>query len=183
MTKIKKVLSDKSGLAAPLACAVVIALAIIMTGITEYLRLQIIAAGVRDALQTSVVSVAAGNYSNVFSGLREGYAGGYELSTDDIWSENTDTGDVYDCLDDTLGLHCMGSSHVKTANGRTEYRLFGLNVVIINVPFAPDNPDSENNFSADVKINIEVPVYFARAELFPMKIMLNVKAGYMPKFD
>lgn len=182
MKRIRKVLYDKSGLAAPLACAVVIILIIIMTGITEYLRLQIIAAGVRDALQTSVTSVAAENYKNVFSGLREGYAGGYELSASDVWSINTDTGDVYDCLDDTLGLNCIGANHIKITNGKTEYRLYGLNVTIINVPFAPDNPDNEYRFSADVKIGIDVPVYFTGTELYTMKITLNVKAGYIPKF-
>ena len=183
MTKIKEILSDKSGLAAPLACAVVIAVIIIMTGITEYFRLQIIAAGVRDALQASVLSVAVDNYSELYNGLREGYAGGYELSAGDTWAENTDTGNVYDCLDSALGLHYTGTDHIKTTNGRTEYKLYGLNIDIINVPFAPDNPDSTNKFSADAKIILEVPVYFAGAELLPLKVTLKVRAGYMPKLS
>lgn len=182
MTKLKQILSNKSGLAAPLACAIVIALVLVMSGVVEFIRLQIIASGVRDALQTAVTSVATQNYDKVYGGLREGYAGGYEISTYDTWSESIDMGNVYGYLDDTLGLHRTEANHIKMAGGKLEYKLYGMEVNVVNVPFAPDNPANTNKFTADVKITLEVPVYFGGVELLPMKISLRVRAGYTPKF-
>jgi hypothetical protein len=182
MIKLRNILSDKSGLAAPLACAIVLALVLIMTGVMEYMRLQVIAKGVRDALQSAVIKVAAQNYDRVYGGLREGYAGGYEISSDDTWRESVDMGDVYGCLDDMLGLHRIGEYHIKTAGGKLEYKMYSLEVDIKNVPFAPDNPGEANKFTADMKICLEVPVYIASIELLPLKIALKVRAGYTPKF-
>jgi len=76
----------------------------------------------------------------------------------------------------------MGEYHIKTAGDRLEFKMYGLEVDITNVPFAPDNPDEANKFTADVKICMEVPVYFAGMELVPVKIALKVRAGYTPKY-
>ena len=57
-----------------------------------------------------------------------------------------------------------------------------MSTSIINVPFAPDDPDNTNKFSVNAKITLEVPVHFGGVELFPMKTTLNVKAGYTSKF-
>lgn len=182
MIKLKKILLDKSGLAAPLACAIVLALVIIMSGVIEYLRLQIIANGVRDSLQSAVTSVATQNYSKVYSGLREGYAGGYEISLEDIWNGSTDTGNVLENLDNTLGLSSSGSDQLKMTGSKLEYKLYDMSTSIVNVPFAPGVPDNANKFTVNVKITLEVPVYFGGVELFRMKTNLNVKAGYTAKF-
>ena len=65
---IRRILKEKKGNALPLACAIVLALIIIFSAVSEYMRLQIIAKGVRDALQTSVIAVAAQNYDDVYNG-------------------------------------------------------------------------------------------------------------------
>jgi len=70
---IRRILKEKKGNALPIACAIVLSLIIIFSAVSEYMRLQIIAKGVRDALQTSVIAVAAQNYDDVYNGLREGY--------------------------------------------------------------------------------------------------------------
>ena len=71
MERVLKKISDRSGNALPLACAIVIAVLLISSVIMEYIRLNIIADGVRNALQASIISVSTGNYDEVYNGLRE----------------------------------------------------------------------------------------------------------------
>ena len=183
MRKFKKILLNRSGLAAPLACIIVISLFIIVSGIMELIRIQIIANGVRDTLQSAVISVATQNHDEVYGGLREGYAGAYELSVNDLWYESVDQGDIYGYLDNTLGLDREGIYHIKLAGGKLEYRLHSIEIYILNVPFAPDDTENINKFTTDVKIILEVPVYFFGVELLPMKTTLRVGAGYSSKFN
>ena len=50
-----------------MAAAVTLALLVIFCGISEYFRLQIIAVGVRDALEDAIISVVNDNYAGVFT--------------------------------------------------------------------------------------------------------------------
>ena len=53
MTRLREILRDRKGNGFPLAIAITLALVIIFCGISEYIRLLIIAQGVRDAVQTA----------------------------------------------------------------------------------------------------------------------------------
>jgi len=179
---LKRILKEKRGNALLLACAIVMSLILIFSAVSEYMRLQIIARGVRDALQTSVISVATQNYDDIYNGLREGYSGGYTLSSSDKWESKLDTGDVYDYLDDLLQLEKDGAYHIKITGEEAEYKLSELKVNIINTSIAPSNPDSLPKFQAEVFIDLEVPLSFGWGKLPPLQINLKVKAGYTPKF-
>ena len=50
MTRLREILRDRKGNGLPLAIAITLALVIIFCGISEYIRLLIIAQGVRDAV-------------------------------------------------------------------------------------------------------------------------------------
>ena len=63
---------------APVAVAAAIAMLFIILGVSEYMRLVITAAGIKDAMESAVVSVVNDNYNEVYHGVREGYAAGYE---------------------------------------------------------------------------------------------------------
>ena len=78
MTRLREILRDRKGNGFPLAIAITLALVIIFCGISEYIRLLIIAQGVRDAVQTAVISTVNDNYDDVYHGVREGYSGGYQ---------------------------------------------------------------------------------------------------------
>ena len=80
MTKMKNALSDKTGSSTPLIIAVVLAIIILSSAAFEYMRLMIVAVGVRDAVQSAVIDVATENWDEAYNGLREGYSGGYVLS-------------------------------------------------------------------------------------------------------
>lgn len=179
---IRRILKEKKGNALPLACAIVLSLIIIFSAVSEYMRLQIIAKGVRDALQTSVIAVAAQNYDDVYNGLREGYSGGYNLNQANLWESKVDTGDIFTYLDNLLGLEKNGVYHIKFTGKETEYKLSDLKINIINTPLAPLNPNTSNKFQAQATIHIEVPLSFGWDKLPPLQINLKVNARYTSKF-
>ncbi len=63
MEKLKKMIKDKKGMSYPLTVALMLALLIVLCVLAEFLRLSIIAYGVRNALQEAVISVATTNYN------------------------------------------------------------------------------------------------------------------------
>lgn len=179
MGKLKKAVTDKGGMSCLLTVALVLALLIVLTVLAEFFRLSVIAHGVRNALQESVISVATTNYNEVYDGLREGYSGGYFMAGD-CWEETLDHGDVYTWLDRLLGTNPDGSYHVKWQGNGYEYRITGLDVSISNAPFAPG--DAGQNFEADVSVQLEIPLSFGWEALPPVRMTIREKVAYMPKF-
>ncbi|MPM16889.1 hypothetical protein SDC9_63271 [bioreactor metagenome] len=102
MTRLINCFRDKKGSSFPLIIAITLALVIIMCGILEFFRLNIIASGVKEAVQDAIIITVNDNYANVYHGVREGYSGGY-LPDGSSFSYSVDTGDVYDHMDTTLG--------------------------------------------------------------------------------
>jgi len=181
MVRIHGIIREKGGSSFPLIVAVALALAIIMCGISEYMRLMIIASGVRDAVQSAVIAAANDNYDDVYNGVREGYSGGYALEGSS-WKACLDHSDIYDRLDNTIGLQKNGDVHARYTGEKVEFKLSNLSVDIINSPFAPSNPVGTQKFLADAAIILEVPVAFGGKLLPPMRINLKVRAGYIPRF-
>ncbi len=173
---MRKVLKNQDGNAALFAIVIVLSLILLFTVISEYLRLQIITSGVRDALQSSVIAVATENYDDVYNGLREGYSGAYTLDYRDRWEESLDTGAVLMKLSNKLGL--IGSR--KYADGYLEYSLSGLDIQLKNAPFALS--DNANRFEAVAWVTLRVPLSFGWEHLPPLEVRLKVNAGYSPKF-
>ena len=79
---------------APAAVAAAIVMLFIILGVSEYMRLVITAAGIKDAMESAVVSVVNDNYNEVYHGVREGYAAGYEPD-DAGFTASVDHGDIY----------------------------------------------------------------------------------------
>lgn len=181
MTKFYDIIRTKMGSSFPLIVAVTLALVIIFCGISEYIRLVIIAQGVRDAVQSSVISTVNDNYDDVYHGVREGYSGAYQSFAGEF-EESLDYGDIYGRLDDLMDLRYAGGYHVKYAGDDEEFRLSGLSVDLNNMPLAPGSPNNANGFLADAAILLEVPVSFGGKTLPPMRINLRVQAKYMPLF-
>ena len=179
MERILKKLSEKNGNAVPLACAIVIALLLVSSVIMEYIRLNVIAGGVRDALQASILSVSTGNFDETYNGLREGYSGGYNRNGEGSWDEWLDEGDIYLELDELLGLTQM---HAKVTGEREEYQLSDLQVTLINSPLAPTGPEAVGRFEAEAQITIEISLSFGWSIIPALKMTIKTAAGYTPKF-
>ena len=73
MNRLKTVLKDRSGQGTPMILAVVVCCMILACVVFEYMRLMIVAQGVRDSVQSAIVAVATENWDEAYPGLREGY--------------------------------------------------------------------------------------------------------------
>jgi len=178
---LKSKLRENKGSIFPLTLAVMLSLFIIMAGSMEYFRLKIIASGIKDAIQSSVISVSVQNFENVYSSTREGYSGAYKYNDSyDDWKEEIDIGDVYHELSNLLGLDKEGNYYIKRTESEYEYKLSNLDVQIINSPLKSNNPNKK--FIAESFINLEVPLSFGWEHLPPMKIRLKVRSEYMARF-
>lgn len=153
---MEELIKNKEGNAVILACTAVLIMMLLFTVIAEYIRLQTIAKGVRDSVQSSVISVITNNWDNNYNGLRQGYAGGYTLKGND-WETDIDEGAVYYDLSSSLGLRRSGSKYIKYSGQQVEYSIYNLNVNVTNTPIR-GNEDDE--FSADVYITLKVPLGF-----------------------
>jgi hypothetical protein len=179
--RMKRILKDRRGTSFPLIAAVTLSLIIVFCGISEYLRLLIVAGGVRDALQDAVTAAVTENYDDVYHGVREGYSGGYRPAEGGFF-ESLDYGDIYGRLDRVLGLAQSGGYRVKPADGGSvQFRLYGLYVRISNAPFASGD-DAASRFESDCMIELEVPLSFGGGALPPMRMTVRTSAGYTPKF-
>jgi hypothetical protein len=173
---MRTILKNQEGNAVLFAVVIVLSLMLLFSALSEYLRLQIIASGVRDALQSSIIAVATENYDEVYNGLREGYSGAYTLDTQDRWEERVDDGAVWEKLRQKLGLE----GQQKFAGSYLEYELSDLDIHITNVPLAPGT--TQERFDADAWVTLTVPLSFGWEHLPPMRIRLKVTGGYHPKF-
>lgn len=182
--KIRNLLKDRRGSSFPLAIAATLALLIIFCGISEYFRLYLIAAGVRDTAEDGIISTVNDNYYGVYHGVREGYSGNYLPDGGGAWEAAVNEGDLYSYLDLTLGTQEAGGRHVKYAGdgGVMEFAIDSLSVSVRNAPLAPSDPQNAARFEADAIIRLEVPVRFGGSLLPSMHIKLKVQAGYIEVF-
>ena len=162
----------------PLTIAVTFCLLLVFCGISEYFRVSIIAKGVRDAVQQSVISVVNDNFDDVYHAVREGYAAGY-FPSDEAWEESLDTGNVYTQLALTLGLESTGDGYASYAGDTLEYTISDLSVTLSNNGLA--SGESEG-YLADTTLVLEVPSSLVGKLLPPMRVLLRVQAKYIPKF-
>ena len=171
-------LRDQTGSMVPLAVAATIGMLLIILGVSEYMRLVITAAGVKDAMESAVVSTVNDNYNEVYHSVREGYAAGYE-SDGEGFAAAVDYGDIYGRMCFLLGLEEDGEGYVRINNGgEREYRISGLSVDIPNTALASPG----GTYYADASITLEVPVRFAGKIVSNMTIGLKARAAYKEKF-
>lgn len=172
---------NRSGSGYPLAITIVLAILLLSCVIFEYFRLAIIAAQVRNAMQSAIIAVATENYSLVYNGLRQSYSGGFTRSGSH-WQESWTTGDLYSRISRDLGLIQEETRYVRKSSEHMEYSISNLVVRVINTPFAPASPNSIRQFTAEARIHLTVPLSFGWGHLPPMEADLQVQAVYRPRF-
>ena len=181
MSRFKQAIRDRRGISFPLIIAVTLSLVILLCGVSEYLRLLIVAQGVRDAVQEAVISTVNDNYDDVYHGVREGYSGAYQPENGGF-QESMDCGNVYGRLDALLNLTNQGEYHVQyTEDGKMEFRIWDLNIDLQNASFASAD-GAGNRMMADCEIELEVPVSFGGELLPSMRMTVKASAGYTPRF-
>lgn len=167
-------LKDRRGNMLPLVVAVTIGMLLIILGVSEYMRLVITAAGIKDAMESAVISTVNDNYNEVYHCVREGYEPDGES-----FAASVDYGDIYSRMSFLLGLEEDGDGYVRINNGgEQEYRLSNLSVSIPNNALGAGG----GSYYADASIRLEIPVRFAGKIITNMSINLKVRAAYTEKF-
>ncbi len=153
---------------------------ILLSGIAslcEYSRLQSTAMNTRNAVQAAITQVCTDNTKNVYTGIREGYAGGYKLENVS-WDNNVSDSDILSKVDAKLGT----SAGVKSVNGKLIYKITDLSVRIQNAPLAPTDTDGVKQFTGTATFTLTVPLSFGGQSLPPMVINdIPVVGGYSQK--
>lgn len=116
-----------------------------------------------------------------YPGLREGYSGGYQLSGSS-WTQNVTTGNVYDRLQQVLGLVYEDGRYLKYAGPDLEYRFYDLHMELENAPLAPSAPAGITQLNVTGTVTVEVPLSFGFGHLPPMQITMKLNAKYVPRF-
>lgn len=168
--------NNRDGNIAVNACVTILCVLLVFSAISEYLRWQNIAENVRDAAQSAVIVVAIQNYDEVYNGLREGYAGGYELDKKGEWQSKVDNGSVLLELSNQLGL----VDGEKRSKESFEYRISDLHVTVQNTKFAPE--ENSETFESEVELTLEIPFSFGWKSLPTKKMKLKVDSKYSAKF-
>ena len=176
--KTMALLRNRKGNMMPMIVAVTLGMLFIILGISEYMRLMITAAGVKDAMESAIISTVNDNYNEVYHSVREGYAAGYEPYGESFVS-SVDYGDIYSRLCFLLGLEEEEEGYVRMGNDEeTEYRLSGLSVSIPNTALGGGG----GAYYADASIQLEVPVRFAGTLITDMSIIIKNRAVYRERF-
>ncbi|SHN87916.1 TadE/TadG family type IV pilus assembly protein [Desulfitobacterium chlororespirans] len=181
MSKLRTLIRDKRGLSYPLVAAIVLSLMMLMMVGYEYMRIQIIASGVRNAVQAATLTVANDNAEMAYGGIKNGYSGGYARS-DTVWLPSLNTGDIYAEIDRILGTKPQGGHHVKIADDWKEFEVYGLMVDVVNAPFTPEHTERDKTLFIMSRITLEVPVLFMGNQVDVMMTDLVVSSDYMAKF-
>ena len=182
-TKMKK--RDDRGEGNYIAIVLFLAAFIMMAGIITILRMRIITADMRDAVQAAVTSLAQENWDNTYKGRREGYSGAYVTYGSGTWYPDPeyeiDAGSVAQRIAGLTGASYDPSTgyYATAAGGERELEFHVADTVITNTPLTPGNAYS--NFTADVTVHIRVP-WGMRFPLPPLELDLKCRAAYMPKF-
>jgi hypothetical protein len=180
LEKLNKFFKSKSASAAILSVVILLVMLMLFTTVMEYIRIKTISKGIRDSLESSVISVVIQNWDNNFESLRQGYSGGYNLDeTNNNWDIDIDEGAVFNNLGNALGLSSGGNLYYKFAGNKIEYYLYDLDVNVTNAKFRGDGNDE---FKASAEIILEVPFKFGWDHVPNLKVPLKLNAKFTPKF-
>nr|WP_312985719.1 hypothetical protein [Clostridioides sp.] len=163
--------------------ALILVLLIIFCLIAEFVRLNLITKGVRDAVKTATTAVMTQNYDETYPCLREGYGAGYKLNEkSNEWEEKIDKGNIEEQLINLLGVKKEGDYLVKKNGSRTEYKISNIKQEIINRDITPKDVNKAEKFKIEVSSKLEVPIAFGFEGVKPLNVNLKVTSGYSPIF-
>ena len=180
LQKVESKLRQKKGASLILAIVLIAILFLTLSYMREYRRVRIISAGIRDAMEQAVTSVAINNAYNSFNGVREGNSGAYELSGED-WRENVSTIDVQNKL--------VGLLHLQSKNGvfispnpegdSYEFAISEVDVIPDNAEFASNTDQAKYLASC----RVEIPFSLGFETFPPLVIRMEHQSVYVDLFD
>lgn len=177
INRIKKIAKDNRGGTYIILMIIVLCIMMITSVCMEYLRIQFIAKGVREALQKGMASVATENYDALQYSIQDSYAGAYSSEGE----LQINQGQVMQKLDELLALD---ESHTSFSNGRVEFQLSELEIDVRQSKFNPSKFGDQNvsgRYEMDGKLKIMIP-YHIGFKMNPVEIELKTSAGWGSKY-
>lgn len=180
MKRLKIIIKNCNGSSVFLTAAVIFSLLITSFAGFEYLRLQVIAYGTRNAIESVVTQSCTANYDRLFNGVREGYSGAYQF-TGTGWSENVDDKSIYELVNNQLGTKYNGNGeYIKSNSSGYEYKITNLKIKMTNAPLTSSG--TVEQFNGIASYTVIIPLSLGWQQSPPLEIPMEVKAGYQPKF-
>ncbi|MCL2076854.1 MAG: hypothetical protein FWH08_00405 [Oscillospiraceae bacterium] len=137
----------------------------------EIIRINIIAASVRDKYQGAIITASVENYKSMYQTVREGYAASYEFSGFS-WEEcNTVTRNkiLRTVLDDF------------TDGESSQITVTGIDFTVESVTPAPGDKNAQR-FNIEGQLTVNIPYSFAWRNLPPIRYKVNVKSEWRMMF-
>ncbi|OCN01012.1 hypothetical protein A7X67_01510 [Clostridium sp. W14A] len=172
------ILKDRQGSMVVWAPVLMVVFLGLFTAISQYSLLNTISSASRDAVQAAITQVCTDNANPVYTGVRDGYSGGYKLENTS-WTPDVGSSDILSKIDAKLGT----SDGVKTSDGTLIYKITDLSVSMDNAPLAPSDPDGAEQLTGTATYTLTVPLSFGWSALPPMVIHPTVKSGYSQQGD
>lgn len=169
-----KRLKRNKGMTYPLAVFVILGLLLFAFAIFEVVRLNIIAAAVRDKYQAAIISSATENYKNVYPTVRESYAASVTFNGYS-WREldNVTQTKIYNRI--LSNLNTGERSQCSIAKSSIDFTVSPSTI-------APSNVYSSQTFDVDGKLVVTIPLSFAWDSLPPIRMNVNVKSQWKMQF-
>ncbi len=177
VNKAKAILKNKNGSSYMYAIVIVLIMLILYAVVSESFRLNIIAKGVRDNLESAIISVVTDNWNNTFNGTRQSYGGAYTYDVGG-WIDDYSNGDLYNDLIDTLGMDNDGAGLTKFIGDTGEFYLSDIEVDVANASLGNDDEE----FIANVKAKLTVPLDVNLGTIENIIIDIQTEAKLRPKF-
>lgn len=157
-----------------------VSLLLLATAIWEATRAGIVYIGVRDAVESAIITTATSNAYNTYNGVREGNSGAYTPDGAGGWSKTVTTADVIYKLRTLLNLKYQsgGYAHMKKDGISYEFKISDINVDAEITPLG----DNVQQSTYHTTCLVEVPFDFGFGYLPNMRIRMRHQSTYVPRF-
>lgn len=169
---IKKLISKK-GFSHVMTCVCMICGLLITVAILEVIRINIIAAAIRDKFEDAIIATSVSNYANMYQPIRESQAATYSYNSS-RWLEcnTTSRQQIKDYLEDAMAAGEIAQCTINS-----------IDFTVTSATLAPnDYSDTADKFAVEGQLVVEIPFDFAWGDLVPMEFTLDVKSQWRAKF-
>ena len=170
--KLVMKLRQKDGISYPFVACLTLALLVIAFGVFEIIRMNIIAANVRDKFQAVIVSETTRNFSNMYQPVRDGYAASFQ-NNGSGWQVNSIT--TRNRVLNTLNTHFNTSEH-------SQVTIHSVDFAVDMVTSAPVGGSPTVQYNLSGELIISVPYKFLWANLPPIQMTVNVHSTWREMF-
>jgi hypothetical protein len=175
MEKLNKAirrLRQKSGMSYPFVVCLLLVMLMIMFGVLEAIRVNVIASNVRDKFQQVIISETTDNYIMMYQPLRDGYAAPYQFSVTG-WQQSSLTSRQ-------RILSKLNADFDDGEHSQITVESVDFSTLISSI--APADPQTAVQYTVRGEAVVVIPYKFLWAELPPIRLTVNVNSTWRQMF-